>query len=318
MKLNKITLPILVIALSSCSNNNFVINSKFFCFNTYVELSLFEGKQENVKDIVNLFNDLDKLTDNYQARNVNNIYTINQTNDEVEIDSKLYDLLKKSFEASSQGAIYFNPFIGLLSKKWKEALDKKEVLSESVINEELTKMASSSLEFLEGNKVKRNGEAELDLGAIAKGYAVDLASDYLLQKEITHYIVNAGSSSVLLGEKNTEDGLFSVGLEDLPTAYLKLKNCVISTSSLSKQGVNIDGVKYSHIINPYNGSAITLHDAVIVISDNGAFGDVMSTSLVNTEISEIQKLETTHAFKSIVIKDNTIEYKHPDIEVNYH
>ena len=235
----------------------------------------------------------------------------------MEVSSELYNLLKTAFTVKDEGAVNFNPFIGSLSKKWKEALENKTVLSDEIISSELTKMNSSSLEFLDNNKVKRNGDAEIDLGAIAKGYAIDRVYEYLKENEITHYLVDAGSSSILIGEKQSEDGYYSVGLANLPNAYLNLKNCVISTSSNSRQNTVIDGVTYSHIINPNNGSAVNVHDAVIVISEKGYYGDAISTSLVNASLDEIKEVEVNHNIKTIVIDDNKIAYKHESFEVKY-
>lgn len=309
---------ILVLSLSSCSNNNKVINSKVFCFDTLVNITLYEGKEDNIKDIVKIVNDFDKISDNYQTRNVTNVFSINSTNESLTISDDLYGLLKTSFKVSDEGAKYFNPFIGSLSKKWKEALKNKQVLSSDVIESELKKMNESSIEFLDDLKVKRNGEAEIDLGAIAKGYTLDKIKDYLVTNNISHYLVDAGSSSILLGEKVSEDGYFNVGISGLTDAYLNLKNCVISTSSNAIQGVEIDGVIYSHIINPLNGSAINLHDAVIVVGDKGYQGDALSTSLVNASIDEIKDIENSLNVKTIVIDDDSIVYKNESLEVKYH
>jgi thiamine biosynthesis lipoprotein len=111
--------------------------------------------------------------------------------------------------------------------------------------------------------VTRVGEAEIDLGGIAKGYALDIAKQYLDSKKVTKYIIDAGSSSILLGEKDTKDGLFNIGLKDIKNAYLKAKNCFVSTSGTSEQLTVIDGVKYSHIVNPKTGSVVSLHVSVI-------------------------------------------------------
>ena len=135
---------------------------------------------------------------------------------------------------------------------------------------------------------------------------------------VKQYLINGGSSSLLLGEKNTKDGLFTIGLKDLNNAYLKLKNCFISTSSISEQGVKIGDITYSHIINPNTGSAINENDAVIVISDNGALGDALSTSMMNNTVDEITAIETQYNVQTIVIKNNKVIYKNSGIEVSYH
>ena len=328
---NKLLFPLLfTISLTSCSQSSNALASKVFCFDTMMEIKLYEGSKEDLSYIEDIFNSLDKLTDNYQPRGIPNIYSINQTNEDIYIDGYLYDLLKLSFDFQNDVTNYFNPLCGSLSKKWKESLKNLQILDENTKNAELEKMKNSSLEFkgkpLTANKrwysnqgiVQRLGDAEIDLGGIAKGYALDKAYEYLSDKDIKNYLINGGKSSILLGEKKTKDGLFNVGISDINKAFLKLKNCFVSTSGLSTQGVKIDGITYSHIINPIDGSAINKYDAVIVISDKGYFGDALSTSLMLCDIDEIKAIENEHLVKTIVIDDGKIVYKHKDIEVYYH
>lgn len=303
---HKFLLPLLVVTLSSCNTNTFVLQKQGFLFNTPgIVLKLFEGEEKNLKDVYDILSYYDKLSDNYLARDISNVYTINQTNDEVTVEPGLYQLLQTSISVSEVAKNY-NALCGSLSMKWKESLAKKEILSQTVIDEELNKMNSTTISFLENNKVKRNGESEIDLGGIAKGYALDKTLDYLQENELKHYLLNAGSSSILLGEKKSDNGYFTIQLEEIPSKFLKLKNCFISTSSISKQGVKIGDTTYSHIINPSNGSAININDAVIVVTQSGYLGDALSTSMMNNTIEEIELLESTLNIKTIVIKNKTI------------
>ncbi len=312
-----IFLSLLPIALTSCSTNNSVIESKVFCFDTMVDVRLYEGNKEDVKAIETTLKSLSKVSDNYINSAFDGVYALNQTNEEITVDSNLYQMLEASLEATSHGATYFNPLCGSLSKKWKESLENKQILSETVINEELEKMNNSSITLKDNNVVQRTGEAEIDLGGIAKGFALDEIKSYLEDKQIKQYLINAGSSSILLGEKNTKNGLFNVSLKEVNNTYIELKNCVISTSSIYEQGVTINGVTYSHIINPVTGSAINKQDGVIVISNDGAFDDALSTSMMNNTIDEIKALETELNVQTIVIKDKKIAYSNPSIEVKH-
>lgn len=299
--------------LSGCSNAP--LERRVFCFDSMMNIKLFEGEETDLDNIEKIFSRFGKLSDNYQARDIINVYSINQTNEEVEIDKDLYNLLETSFNVPSLGANHFNPLCGSLAKRWKESLSKNEVLSNSIIESELSKINSSSISFKDGNIVQRNGEAEIDLGAIAKGYCLDKIKDYLNSKDFKKYLINAGYSSILLGEKNVDDGYFKVGINNLNGAYLKLKNCFISTSGTEEQSTTIDGITYSHIINPSNGSAVSNYDNVIVISDSGYLCDALSTSLMMADLNEIKEVEEQCFVQVIAIKDKQIIYKNSSLEV---
>lgn len=311
---NKLIPLLLLFPLTACQND-FVLKSKVFYFDTMIETYLYEGKKEDITELENIYSYYDKLSDNYKERDIFNVYSLNHTNEEVEISKELYDLLKLSFEVNNSGAKYFNPLCGSLAKKWKESLKNTQILDKNVINEEISKIKQSDISFLDNNKIQREGEAEIDLGGIAKGHALDQVKRYLDDKGYKNYLINGGSSSILLGEKKSKDGLYTVGLKDLPDNYIKLKNSFISTSSKSVQGVKIGDVTYSHIINPITGSAINENDAVIVISQKGFVGDALSTAMMMNTVDEIKLMESMFKVQTIVIRDNKIIYQHKDIEV---
>lgn len=317
MKL-KAPLLIFLTLLTSCSNTNLVITDKVFCFNTMFEIKLYDGDKTDIEEIESTFNKLNQLTDNYQARSINNIYTINNTNESVTIDEGLYDLLKLSFDFQNNVSNYFNPLCGNLAKKWKESLKNLQILDEISINEELDKIKNTSVDLSNINSAQRIGEAEIDLGGVAKGYALDQVFQYLDNSDINHYLINGGRSSILLGEKKSSDGLFNVGLSDINNAYLKLKNCFVSTSGVSTQGVTINGITYSHIINPIDGSAINKHDTVIVISSSGFLGDALSTTMMLCDIDEIKELENKCNVQTIVIDEGQIIYQNENVQIYKH
>lgn len=327
----KILVPLLfTISLTSCSQSNSTLASKVFCFDTMVDIKLYQGNKEDIGNLEGIFEQLDKLTDNYQARDIPNVYSINQTNEETYVDGDLYDLLELSIGFQNDISNYFNPLCGSLAKKWKESLKNLQILDENAKNEEIVKINNSSIElktrpgttnkrwYLTQGSVIRHGEAEIDLGGVAKGYALDKAYDYLNSKEIKNYLIDGGRSSILLGEKKSKDGLFNVGITDLNNSYLKLKNCFVSTSGLSTQCVEIDGIKYSHIVNPIDGSAINKHDAVIVISNNGFIGDALSTAMMLCNLDEIKGLEQKCNVQTIVVDNGKTSYVNENVTIYNH
>ena len=63
MKKIAFILPLFAIALTSCSTNNKVIESKVFCFDTLVEAKLYDGKKENIQEVEKILNNISDLTE---------------------------------------------------------------------------------------------------------------------------------------------------------------------------------------------------------------------------------------------------------------
>ena len=325
-------LPLLLVSsLTAC---NSVTEKKGVGYYFYTELSysVYAKNDSVINKIKQICQEIDNFSDSYQKRSTSNIYDINQTNEKIEISEDLYELLERA-DVAREDALNFNPLIGSLSDKWKESLGKEtpEVLSETVIQEELAKINTSSYELSferdaagkNKNYVQRKGEATLDLGGITKGFALDRIYDILKSNKVTDYIINCGSSSIMLGTNGHTKSwngqvttYYKVSLRDVPNTYFKAQDCVISSSGNDIQGVKIGDTMYSHIINPKTGSAVMKNDAVIVILNPsiGYLGDALSTSMMMNTVDEIKQIEIATNAKTIVVKDGEIVYRNPGIE----
>ena len=317
-------LPLVVVAsLSACDIAHQYPVDTLFCFDTVVTVKTTEynGLMYSVhvqEGTCRILKEIDAIADAYKSRDVTCVYDLNNTNEKIEINGQLYRLLKSALDTKEK-LPYFNPFIGSLSNKWKEALSKIEQLSDSIIEEELLKMNNTNL-LLESTEdgryyAQRVGEGLIDVGAIAKGFALDECETYLHSHAEPNYeyMVDAGSSSILLG-RNKDNSTFKVKIKDLSTpTYLRLKECFIATSGISEQGVVIDGTTFSHIISPLTGSAINTFDSVIVVSElkegYGLFTDALSTSFMMNTFEEVKELEKSTGVSVILIKDDNIVYK---------
>ena len=119
MKCKKLLLLISLIPLISCSKNT-AIESRVFYFDTLIDIKLYEGNRYYVEFAKSTLSTIDGLADNYHERGGVNVYSINHTHDETEVEYYLADLLKKSLSAKEMGATYFNPLCGSLSQLWKD------------------------------------------------------------------------------------------------------------------------------------------------------------------------------------------------------
>ena len=324
MKHSKLFFFLLIPLISSCNkeNNNYVY--RYSDFDTLITITFYESIDKN---ILNKIEDelyfYHVLSDNFvEYKGYNNVYTLNHNKDiELEINKELYDLLKCSKSAVEITKGYYNPYMGSLSDKWLTSLNKNEILSNSIINEELDKINNSELILREiDNKyyAKMVGEASLDLGGIAKGYALDKIKDILSENNIKNYLIDAGRSSILLGEKKTSNKLFNVGLNNIKNTYLELNNQFLGISAIYEQNKIIDKITYTHIINPFTGSARTKYDLVFVSGEYGYLTDYLSTALINMEITDIKEIENSCNVKCFVYKGNEFLYINDNLEVKYY
>ena len=252
---------------------------------------------------------------------VTNAYVINHSDDFVEIDKDLFEVLSQADGYFQETNGLFNPLIKDLSELWKASLEEGELVGQAEIDELLEKISLSSLEFSGSNKVKISGEGQIDLGAIAKGYALSRIKKLIEEEKITNYIFNAGYSSIILGENNKNDGIYRVQINRAkPTfdeLYLEVKNTSIGTSSIYEQNyLEKDGKIYSHIVNGITGSAEVKHHMVIVVSEDPILSDVYSTVGMMLSIDEIKELEEDIDAKFVTLSDGKVTYSNPAIEVH--
>ena len=125
----------------------------------------------------------------------------------------------------------------------------------------------------------------LDVGAIAKGYAVEMVAKSLEEKGITGYVINVGGNVRTVGAKG-DGNPWTVGIEnpdeeaeDPYFAYLYLNGQSLVTSGSYQRYYVVDGKRYHHIINPDTLMPEDLYLSVSVVCASSAEGDALSTAL---------------------------------------
>jgi thiamine biosynthesis lipoprotein ApbE len=127
-------------------------------------------------------------------------------------------------------------------------------------------------------------EVSVDLGAIGKGYAVDLLTRRLRERGIEAGAVISGRSSILVwGTPPGEDSWrFEVVHPDDPEetlATLRVMEGAISSSGASERSFFRGGREYGHILDPPTGRPASRVRGVTVWSETAILGDVLSTAL---------------------------------------
>src|SRR5690606_18977506 len=122
----------------------------------------------------------------------------------------------------------------------------------------------------------------IDLGGIAKGYAVDNAIAILKARGIAHGSVTAGGDSRVLGDKQGRPWL--VGIKnpraDKVAITLPLENIAVSTSGdYERYFIDEQGERVHHIINPSTGKSAQGVNSVTILGPQGIDTDALSTTV---------------------------------------
>jgi thiamine biosynthesis lipoprotein len=123
----------------------------------------------------------------------------------------------------------------------------------------------------------------LDLGGIAKGYAVDEAMAVLKQRGVTRALI-AGGGDILArgappGSQGWVVGIATLAHSDVPgVRHFFLRDRAVSTSGDAQQYVEIGGVRYSHIVDPKTGLGLTGRNSVTVVAPNCVTSDALATA----------------------------------------
>ncbi len=200
--------------------------------------------------------------------------------DFVEIDAEVYKILAvaQKYSALTDGA--FDVTIGAAVDLWKA----KKIPAAAEIASAQNLVNYKNLELGENNRARlKIAGMKINLGGVAKGYAVDVAREIFAKHKISDGLIDFGTSSIYaLGEKNI--GLKNPRGENL-AEIVTLKNAAISTSGDYEKFFIVDGRRYSHILNPRTCAPVETNIAaasVIVdgrVENCGTVADILSTAV---------------------------------------
>ena len=270
----------------------------FLSMDTYVNLTVvgkdrskFEGILSEIEKICNdVENQISKTIDSSDIYKLNN----RGTGADIDISDDTIDVLKtaKYIKELTGGA--FEPALGEIIDLWgiNEGNDKLPQKADFYPALERNKDYSISIDEINGKEIiiAENGEKlYFDLGGIGKGYALDRINKYLRKGQLSGLLVSF-SSSILAAGKTKKDELWTIGVKN-PLNPEKLcgvigaTNKVISVSGGYERYIEIDGIRYCHIIDPVTGYPVDNDLLCVVVimeskgENNGAISDALSTAL---------------------------------------
>jgi len=202
----------------------------------------------------------------------------------LEVSPEAFYIIKKSkeFWQKSNGA--FDITMGPLVDLWGFTDKKYRLAKEEEIKRALELIGSDKIILNTDNNMVEFGipGMKLDLGAIAKGYALDCAVNELKKSGIKSCLINAGGQVYCLGDKFAKP--WKIAIKDprgrSAIGHLNLKDRSVATSGDYEQYFIKDNLRYCHILNPKTGyPASSGILSVTVIADNGLTADALATAI---------------------------------------
>ena len=204
----------------------------------------------------------------------------------VTVSSDLFPVLESAQRLAKETAGAFDITLGPVIRLWREARAMKRLPPAEEVAKALRSCGYEKLVLDRSNSTVRLLEPgmQLDLGAIAKGYAADQALKILRGKGMERALV-AASGDIAMGEAPPGTSGWKVGVDcpDSPASgfskVLTLRNAAVSTSGDTEQYLESGGIRYSHIIDPRTGMGLTERICVTVVAPAGIDADSLATAV---------------------------------------
>lgn len=271
----------------------------YFYMDTYIDIKINSTKSKKEIDVIlddidYLFSSYHMLSDRYNSYDdIINVYYLNEIledGESITIDKRLSDMISLGIEYYDKSDGLFNIASGNLTRVWGNFIDTCDILpSSSVLNVNIN---INDIK-LEGNTYTKNNNVKLDLGAITKGYTTELVGNYLEEKGIHSYIINAGGN-VKVGKAYNKDN-YVIGItnpNNISDIFTKvnINNLSVVTSGNYQRYCILDDINYSHIINPITKYPSDYNLSVTVISTSSTIADIYSTYLYLLPVDEGLKI----------------------------
>jgi thiamine biosynthesis lipoprotein len=204
------------------------------------------------------------------------------------VDPALYEIVRESLVFSRLSAGRFDITVGPLVRAWRNAGIEGRPAPAASLADARACVGFELIEMRPPDQIRLQSDcAELDLGAIGKGYAVDRAIEILRAADIRHAMVNAGGSSIAAVGTSPGGNGWPVLLGGRAGArVLILRDASVSTSQQQLAPLSSDKAAAGEIVDPRTGAPVSRPGAVIVVAPRATIGDGLDTTLLLMSISE--------------------------------
>ncbi len=277
---------LLPLFLSGCTGAASERTRTGFCLDTIVSVTVYDSDKDHAE---NVLEDVFTLCKDYEALLSisdpgSEIYRMNHADGEaVQVSNDTYALLELSLSYAEKSNGLLDVTIQPLYELWDFQGEHASIPDEAEIQNAKEKVDYRNIKLLDDHMVKLENGAQVNLGAVAKGYIADRLKEQIKNAGISSALINLGGNIVALGCK--PDGKpFEIGIAtpfdesgSILTA-VSAKDRSVVTSGIYQRYFTINDKIYHHIIDPKTGYPVeTDLNAAVVLAPSSADADACST-----------------------------------------
>jgi len=245
--------------LAGCERER-VFQREGYVFGTRVDVAIYTG-DPGLADaaIADVLREFDRLHNAYHAWKPSDLSALNEAlarGQSHEASPELAAMLREAQFLSEIGDGLFDPAIGALIELWGFHTDTFESTRPDPAALAALKAVRPRMSeiVIEGERISsRNPAVRIDFGGYAKGYALDLAAVILLERGVQNALVNIGGNIMALGSKGGQPWRVGIQHPRQPGVMATMPlydGEAIGTSGDYQRYFELDGVRYSHILDP--------------------------------------------------------------------
>ncbi len=222
---------------------------------------------------------LDDTLSDYKPESELNRVSRSAVRQPLKVSADLFRVLEAAQDIATRSGGAFDVTVGPVVQLWREARKHRQPPDPDMLDAALSHCGFRKLHLdKSAQTVMLDQEGmQLDVGGIAKGYAADEALAVLKNLGIESALV-AASGDIACGNAPPDRAGWSVSIPGSKTP-LELANAAVSTSGDSEQYLEANGKRYSHIVDPLTGIALTNRMTASVVAPHGIEADPIATAI---------------------------------------
>jgi len=227
---------------------------------------------------------IEELLTTFKETSQTSLINRNAGKDFVDVDEEVYQLIERSIHLSKLSGGAFDISSGVLKKLYRFQGEQFSLPSPAAIRQSLSKTGYKKIRLSPPNKVLLTIEGmQIGFGAIGKGYAADKVKSMLIQKGVQCGVVNASGDLTAWGTRPNGEP-WKTGIADPvdPSKimlWLPVNGQSVATSGNYIQYFEVNGIRYSHNIDPLTGIPVKGIKSVTIICPSAELGDALATAV---------------------------------------